>query len=195
MMQPQRPQYAPVIIKLLQGAIYSDDPHWERLQTYLSPIKEYFGKIGLEVRNYEVDRFAYLEQPDPDPEDKSEPLPRLTARHQLSFRVTVLCVLLRQALQQFDASDATGRLVLNIEKIRNLLHPYLSEGNNEDRFRREVDGLVEQVQKLGFLRLLSGQDENYEVRPILKAKIDADTLTRLKQKLEAYANPAANLPE
>lgn len=189
------PPYAPVVLKLLQGAIYSDDPHWERLQTYLSPIKEYFGKIGLEVRNYEVDRFAYLEQPDPDPEDKSEPLPRLTARHQLSFRVTVLCVLLRQALQQFDASDATGRLVLNIEKIRNLLHPYLSEGNNEDRFRREVDGLVEQVQKLGFLRLLSGQDENYEVRPILKAKIDADTLTRLKQKLEAYANPAANLPE
>ena len=195
MMQPQRPQYAPVIIKLLQGAIYSDDPHWERLQTYLSPIKEYFGKIGLEVRNYEVDGFAYLEQPDPDPEDKSEPLPRLTARHHLSFKVTALCVLLRQALQQFDASDATGRLVLNIEKIRNLLHPYLSEGNNEDRFRREVDGLVEQVQKLGFLRLLSGQDENYEVRPILKAKIDADTLTRLKQKLETYANPAANLPE
>ena len=165
MMQPQRPQYAPVIIKLLQGAIYSDDPHWERLQTYLSPIKEYFGKIGLEVRNYEVDGFAYLEQPDPDPEDKSEPLPRLTARHQLSFRVTVLCVLLQQALQKFDASDATGRLVLNIEKIRNLLQRYLLEGNNEERFRREVDGLVKQVQELGFLKLLSGQDENYEVPP------------------------------
>lgn len=186
------PPYAPVVLKLLQGAIYSDDPHWERLQTYLSPIREYFSKIGLEVRNYEVDGFAYLEQPDPDLEDKSEPLPRLTARHQLSFKVTVLCVLLRQALQQFDASDATGRLVLNIEKIRDLLQPLLPEGNNEERFRREVDRLVEQVQDLGFLRLLSGQDENYEVRPILKAKIDADTLTRLKQKLEAYANPAAN---
>lgn len=189
------PPYAPVVLKLLQGAIYSDDPHWERLQTYLSPIREYFSKIGLEVRNYEVDGFAYLEQPDPDLEDKSEPLPRLTARHQLSFKVTVLCVLLRQALQQFDASDATGRLVLNIEKIRDLLQPLLPEGNNEERFRREVDRLVKQVQELGFLRLLSGQDENYEVRPILKAKIDADTLTRLKQKLEAYANPAANLPE
>ncbi|HCF29528.1 MAG TPA: hypothetical protein DEV81_20515, partial [Cyanobacteria bacterium UBA11049] len=76
----------PVVLKLLQGAIYSDDPHWERLQTYLLPIREYLGKIGLEVRNHEVDGFAYLEQPDPDPEDKSEPLPRLTARHQLSFK-------------------------------------------------------------------------------------------------------------
>lgn len=187
-MQPQPPlPYAPVILKLLQGVIYSDDSHWERLQSYLTPIKEYFGKIGLEIRNYEADGFAYLEQPDPDPEDKSEPLPRLTARHRLSFKVTVLCVFLREALWQFDASDATGRLVLNIEKIREMLRLYLPEGNNEEKFRREIDGLVKQVQELGFLKPLSGQDE-YEVRPILKAKIDADTLALLKQKLEAYAN-------
>lgn len=192
-MQPQPPlPYAPVVLKLLQGVIYSDDPHWERLQSYLTPIKEYFGKIGLEVRNYEVDGFAYLEQPDPDPEDKSEPLPRLTARHRLSFKVTVLCVLLREALRQFEASDATGRLVLNIDKIRDLLRLYLPEGNNEEKFWREVDGLVKQVQELGFLRRLSGQDENYEVRPILKAKIDADTLALLKQKLEAYADPPSD---
>lgn len=187
-MQPQLPlPYAPVILKLLQGVIYSDDPHWERLQSYLTPIKEYFGKIGLEIRNYEADGFAYLEQPEPDPEDKSAPLPRLTARHRLSFKVTVLCVFLREALRQFDASDATGRLVLNIEKIREMLRLYLPEGNNEEKFRREIDGLVKQVQELGFLKPLSGQDE-YEVRPILKAKIDADTLALLKQKLEAYAN-------
>jgi hypothetical protein len=192
-MQPQPPlPYAPVILKLLQGVIYSDDPHWERLQSYLAPIKEYFGKIGLEIRNYEADGFAYLEQPEPDLEDKSEPLPRLTARHRLSFKVTVLCVSLREALRQFDASDATGRLVLNIEKIREMLRLYLPEGNNEEKFRREIDGLVKQVQELGFLKPLSGQDENYEVRPILKAKIDADTLVLLKQKLEAYANSPAD---
>lgn len=191
-MQPQPPlPYAPVILKLLQGVIYSDDPHWERLQSHLTPIKEYFGKIGLEIRNYEADGFAYLEQPEPDPEDKSEPLPRLTARHRLSFKVTVLCVFLREALRQFEASDATGRLVLNIEKIREMLRLYLPEGNNEEKFRREIDGLVKQVQELGFLKPLSGQDE-YEVRPILKAKIDADPLVLLKQKLEAYANSPAD---
>lgn len=189
-MQPQSPQpYAPVIIKLLQGAIYSDDPHWERLQSYLTSIKEYFGKIGLHVQNYDTEGFAYLEQPDPEPEERTEPLPRLTIRRQLSFKVTVFCVLLRDQLRQFDASDATGRLVLSIEQIRDLLQPYLPEENNEDRFRREVEGLVKQTIEFGFLKRLSGQDENYEVRPILKAKIDADTLELLKQKLETYANP------
>lgn len=189
MMQPQPPQpYAPVILKLLQGVIYSDDPHWERLQSYLTPIKEYFGKINLQVQNYEMEGFAYLEQPEPDSDEHSEPLPRLTARRQLSFKVTVLCVLLREQLRQFDASDATGRLVLSIEKLRDLLQPYLPEGNNEEKFRREVDSLVKQAIELGFLKRLSGQDENYEVRPILKAKVDADMLELLKQKLEAYAN-------
>lgn len=189
-MQPQPPQpYAPVIIKLLQGAIYSDDPHWERLQSYLIPIKEYFAKIGLYVQNYDTEGFAYLEQLDPEPEERTEPLPRLTVRRQLSFKVTVFCVLLRDQLRQFDASDATGRLVLSIEQIRDLLQPYLPEENNEDRFRREVEGLVKQTTEIGFLKRLSGQDENYEVRPILKAKIDAGTLELLKQKLETYANP------
>lgn len=191
-MQREPLTYAAVIIKLLQGVIYSDDPHWQELQTKLTPIKEYFHKIGLEVRNYDLEGFAYLEQPDPDPDDKFEPLPRLTKRRGLRLDVTIFCVLLRQALGEFDASDATGRLVLNIEKIRDLLKPYLPAGNNEEKFRREVDGLVNKVEELGFLRQLSGQEENYEVRPILKAKIDADTLTRLKEKLEKYATPAAN---
>ena len=60
-MQTQVPlAYAPVIIKLLQGVIYSDDPHWDRLQSYLTPIKEYFSKIGLQVQNYDTEGFAHL---------------------------------------------------------------------------------------------------------------------------------------
>ncbi|MGA9380652.1 MAG: DUF4194 domain-containing protein [Phormidium sp.] len=87
MIQPQ--PYAPVILKLLQGAMYSDDPHWDRLQSYLAPIKDYFGKIGLQVQNYEMEGFAYLEQPEPNTEDRTEPpLPRLTVRRQLSFKLT-----------------------------------------------------------------------------------------------------------
>jgi uncharacterized protein with ParB-like and HNH nuclease domain len=188
-MQLHSPQpYAPVIIKLLQGVLYSDDPHWDRLQSYLTPIKEYFGKIGLLVQNYETEGFAYLEQPDPDPEDRTETLPRLTVRRQLSLKVTLLCVLLREQLRQFDSSDVTGRPVLSIDQLRDLLQPYLPEKNNEEKFRKEVDSLVRQGIELDFLKRLSGQDENYEIRSILKAKVDAEMLELLKQKLDKYAN-------
>ncbi|NEO84579.1 MAG: DUF4194 domain-containing protein [Spirulina sp. SIO3F2] len=183
-MSPDLPQpYAPVILKLLQGAMYSTDPHWDRLQSYLTPIQDYLGKIGLQVHNYETEGFAYLSQPEPDPDARIEPLPRLMVRRQLSFNLTVLCVLLREQLLRFDASDATGRLVLSIEKIRDVLQPYLPIGNNEDKFRSDVSKLVRQGVELGFLRRLNSEEENYEVLALLKAKIDAEMLERLKQKL------------
>ena len=101
----------------------------------------------------------------------------------------MLCVLLREELQRFDASDATGRLVVDVEKLRDLIQPYLPAGNNEEKFRREVNELIKQASELGFLKRRSGNHEDYEVRAILKAKIDADMLERLKEKLEADANP------
>lgn len=187
MEKTSRSSYAVVIIKLFKGVIYSDDSHWDRLQTHLTPIREYFDKIGLEVRNFETDGFAYLTQPEADPEDDSEPLPRFTERRPLSYPLTMLCVLLREELRQFDASDATGQCVIDIDKIRDLLQPYLSENNNEDKFRRNVSSLVNKAKELKFLRQLSGQENKYEIKPILKAKIDAETLSNLKQKLEEYA--------
>ena len=187
MENPSHPPYAPILIKLLKGVVYSKDSHWNQLQTYLTPIREYFSKIGLEVRNFEAEGFAYLTQPEADLEDEGEPLPRFTKRHLLSFNLTMLCVLLREELRQYDASDATGQLVIDIEKIRDLLQPYLSENNNEDKFRRNVNSLVDRAKDLGFLRQLSGQENKYEIKPILKAKIDAEALTNLKQKLEEYA--------
>ncbi len=185
------PPYAPVLIKLLQGVVYSDDnPYWDQLQSYITPIGEYFGKIGLQVQNYETQGFAYLEQPDPDPDDPTaERLPRLTVRHRLSFKATIFYVLLREQLRQFDASDQTGRLVLSIEELRDLLQPYLPESNNEVKFHVEVKTIVNKtVREMGFLKKLAGDDDNYEVCPIIKAKIDADMLERLKQKLEDYAD-------
>ncbi|MEL6352061.1 MAG: DUF4194 domain-containing protein [Cyanobacteria bacterium J06627_28] len=187
--------YAPVIIKLLQGVLYSGDPHWERLQTYLSPVSEYFNKIGLQVRNYETQGFAFLEQPDFDPdnlEGLKEPLPRLVTKRRLSFRATVFYVLLRERLRQFDASDDTGRLILGIEQLRNMLQPYFPESNNEAKFRKDVKLLVNKTVEMGFLRPLSGEDQNYEVCPIIKAKIDADMLEHLKEKLTAYAKETSD---
>lgn len=187
---PEPQPYAPVVIKLLQGVLYSDDLHWDRLQSYLSQIEDYFGQIGLQVRNFETEGFAYLSQSGEASEEESETsteaLPRLTARRRLSFNQTIFCVLLREQLRQSDASDATERLILSIDRIRELLQPYLPESNNESRFRREVVRLVKQAEVLGFLKRLASEEENYEVRPILKAKIDAEMLERLKQKLEEY---------
>ena len=76
--------------------------------------------------------------------------------------------------------------MLSIEELRDLIQPYLPEHNNEGKFRIEVKRLVKAAKDLGFLRPLSGEELNYEVCAIIKAKIDAEMLENLKIKLEDY---------
>ncbi len=183
----QAPQpYAPVIIKLLKGVIYNDDTHWENLQSNLNPIRDYFAKIGVDLYNDDRAGFAYLTQPrEIEIEGKKEILPRLTISHKLGLKITIFGVLLRIELQQFDASEQIGKAVISLEKIRELLEPYL-ENNNEQKFRNEVKSLIKSAIDLGILKELSGQDAKYEIMRIIKAKIDAENLEQLKQKLETF---------
>lgn len=50
-----------------------------------------------------------------------------------------------------------------------------------------VDATVKQVAELGFLRPLRGQQNVWEVRRILKAYVDAQTLADYAGKLREYA--------
>lgn len=184
--------YAPVMIKLLQGILYQEDTtHWNLLLDYSTQIRDYFGKIGVELYLDEAEGYAYLRQleQDSDEEQQMPPLPRLVRRQKLTYKVTLLCVLLREQLREFDTkgSDST-RLILTEAKIRETILPFFQERANEAKLFNEVDTIINQVVELGFLKRLNGSEEDrYEVRRILKAKISADKLVEIKQKLEAYA--------
>lgn len=183
----QLPQvYAPVIIKLLKGVIYHHDPDWETLISYETSIRDYFGKIGVDLKIYETDGFAYLTQPkEIELEGKKVSLPRLTNSRSLNPKTTIFCVLLRMELQKFDAQSIEGRLILSVEKMRELLEPYFEPINDEAKFFSEVDKIINRVKDLGILKQIS--EEQYEVLPIIKAKINVEQLEELKQKLEQYA--------
>jgi hypothetical protein len=188
--------YAPVIIKLLKNIIYYDNTtDWTLLLRHTAAIREYFGKIGLKLQINEAEGYAYVEQPDADPDDgESKPLPRLTRRSRLTYHDTLLSVLLREQLQQFDARNLeSSRLVLSKEQIRELVRLFFAEQSDETRLMRDIDRVIKRVENLGFLKKLkkSKEGDKYEVRRILKAMISADKLVEIKGKLETYAKSRA----
>lgn len=186
--------YAPVALKLLQGPLYQEDGEaWNLLLRYENPIQTYFARIGLGLLVSESDGYAYLHQPEStDDNDNAPTLPRLIRRVRLSYDVTLLCVLLRERLLQFETDASTStRLVLNTEQMREMARLFFAERSNEVRLLRNLDRVIKQVEDLGFVRRLRGADETYEVRPIIKARISADQLSIIKQKLEDYAHSAA----
>ncbi|KCZ72030.1 hypothetical protein ANME2D_01430 [Candidatus Methanoperedens nitroreducens] len=186
------PPYAPVIIKLLQGVIYNDDKEpWDNLVSYQVQIKEYFELIGIDVHIYESEGFAFLKQKQFD-EGQEINLPNLIEKRQLSYPVTLLCVLLVEKLVEFDVTggDST-RLIVDKEELKEMLRIFLPERTNEAKLFDNIDAHINKLVDYGFLRKLNNAESKYEVKRILKAKIPADTLQEIKNRLEEYAKSIA----
>ncbi|HXR65715.1 MAG TPA: DUF4194 domain-containing protein [Ktedonobacteraceae bacterium] len=179
--------FAPAVIRLLQGPLYSDDATpWKILVQYYDQVRLYCGQIGLELQLHEEDGYAYLRQPEwEDDEGHAIELPRLTRRQPLSRDVSMLCVLLREQLLLFETGSVGGSAcLLSREQIRELLLPALPERNNELLLQKRIDSLIERVAELGFLKKVTRLGQDYfELRRILKAKINADQLVELKERL------------
>lgn len=185
------PPYAPVIIKLLQGVVYSDDRDaWDCLINFQVQVKEYFETIGVVLEVHESEGFAFLRQKRFE-EEPAVKIPELVVKRQLSYPVSLLCVLLVEKLIEFDVSggDST-RLILDREEIKEMVRIFLPEGSNESKIIDSIDTHINKLTEYGFLRPLSSGEDKFEVKRILKAKVPADTLLEIKRKLEEHAKPA-----
>lgn len=182
--------YAPAVLKLMQGVVYADETAvWNLLLSSQAAVADYLARVGLELLVDEPDGYAYVRQPElEDDEGQHVALPRLTRRDRLSYHVTLLSVLLRERLDQFDASaPESDRLILSREQLRDLLRLFYKERTDERALLRRLDATIERVVELGYLRRLSASDEDrFEVRRILRARVDAEQLAAIKGKLERY---------
>jgi hypothetical protein len=71
-----------------------------------------------------------------------------------------------------------------------LVRVFLPDSANEARFMDRIDAHINKVVELGFLRRLRGRDDQYEVRRILKAFVDAQWLSDFDARLEGYRQQA-----
>jgi hypothetical protein len=100
--------------------------------------------------------------------------------------VSLLLALLRKKLAEWDAAGGETRLILHRDDIVDLMRLFLPSGSNEARLVKQIDAHINKVVELGFLRRLRGQENRYEVQRILKAFVDAQWLSDLQFRLDAY---------
>jgi hypothetical protein len=187
MRTPEEHAVAAAIIKLMNGVVYRehDESGWTTLDRDGPAVRDHFGGVGVDVIVDDTEGYAYLQtRPEADGE---EPLPRLVIRRTLTYNVSLLLVLLRKRLVEFETSGGEGKLVLTRDQIVEMLRLFLSESTNEARVIDRVDATIRQASDLGFLRQLPGSSHQWEVRRILKAYVDAQTLSDFAGKLAEYA--------
>lgn len=178
---------ARAIIRLMQGVIYreTDEDIWLTLVRSGAGVRDHFATIGVDVVVDDVEGYAFLRsRPDVDGE---EALPRLVRRRALTYNVSLLLVLLRKRLVEFETSGSEGKLVLSTEQIVELLRLFQADSTNDARVVDQAERTISKAAELGFLRSLRGQPGHWEVRRILKAYVDAQTLSDFAGKLREYA--------
>ena len=180
---------ARAIIRLMQGVVYreADEDTWLTLERAGASVRDHFATIGIDIVADEGEGYAYLRsQPEVEGE---EGLPRLVRRRALPYSVSLLLVLLRKRLVEFETGDGEGRLVLSTEQIVEMLRLFLADSTNDARVVEDVGRTISKAAELGFLKQVRGQSDHWEVRRILKAYVDAETLSDFAGRLREYASP------
>jgi hypothetical protein len=182
---------AAAIIRLMQGVVYraTDEDTWLTLERLGAGVRDHFATIGVDVVVDDVEGYAYLRSRPDDEGD--EALPRLVRRRALTYNVSLLLVLLRKRLVEFETSGGEGRLVLSTEQIVEMMRLFQADSTNDARVVDQAETTIKKAGELGFLHQLRGQRDHWEVRRILKAYVDAQTLSDFAAKLREYAGSSS----
>ena len=177
-----------VVVPLLKGVLYrKDNPGlWDSLLHLQASVRDYVAILGLELMFDEAEGYAFLRSRQSEDEDGQSAIPRLVARRQLSYPVSLLLVLLRKKLAEFDAGGGDTRLILSRDEVVELIRIFLPAGSNEVKLIDQVDGTLNKIAELGFIRRLRGQGQMIEVRRIIKAFVDAQWLADFDERLAEY---------
>ncbi len=189
-----RAPFAAAVIKLLQGPVYADDKNtWRELMGSQSAIQEYFARIGMELVINDQDGFARVLQPETGEHDDN-PLPRLMKKQALNYEATLLAVILREGLEEFDVKSDGNKFYLTQKEIKERIEIFYKEQTNKSKLWKDLSKPITGLLNIGILKLnredVANKDNNkYEVKRIIKAFISNEKLEEIKNKLSNYVNP------
>jgi hypothetical protein len=175
-----------VVIALMKGVVYQEaDPGlWQNLLSLQSRVRDYVSVMGLSLMLDEAEGYAWLRTR--EAAEGETPLPRLVARRQLSYPVSLIIALLRRKLAEFDAAGGDTRLILSRDDIVEMVRTFLPDSTNEARLVDRIDAHLNKIVDMGFIRRLKGQPHQIEIRRILKAFVDAQWLNEFDARLKSY---------
>ncbi len=186
---PHIKPYSKAIVKLLKGIVEHNDSVWNDILCYQADIQEYISVIGLDLIVKKDEGFAFVKQAILDDEKTIN----LVSRRPLRFEVSVVLIVLRQMLEEFEMNPADSQSdekYVTPAQIKEEVELFLPEKFNQVKFMQDLDSYISKVADLGFL-VTTRQSETsveprYKIHRIIKEKITLDDLVEFKNKLNNY---------
>lgn len=178
--------YSRAVVRLLKDIVEKNDVIWNDVLSYQSDIQDYIGTMGLELIVKKDEGFAFVKQMKLD-DDKTM---NMVSRRQYGFEVSVMLIVLRQILEDFDSNptmQATDKYVTASE-IKEETEMFLPTSYNKVKFEKDLDTYIDRIVKFGFLVEPKHQEgeKRYRIHRIIKEKVTLDDLSDFKNQLSNY---------
>lgn len=179
--------YGRTVVRLLKGPVEVTDTNaWEDILNYQSDINKYLMNIGIELIVKRDEGFAYIKQI-VDDEDRTT---GLIPRQQLGFEISVILIILRQMLEEFDSNMDelySTECFVRADDLKERIEIFLPERFNRVKLLSEIDTYITRLVSLGYLKLIKRDNVNtYQIHRIIKEKVTLDKLQEFKDKLQEY---------
>ncbi|WP_442590921.1 DUF4194 domain-containing protein [Pedobacter sp. AW31-3R] len=179
--------YSRAIVKLMKnGTVYSSSSVWEDILYYQNDIQDYINVMGLELILRKDEGRAFLTQF----EDSEGNTLGLISKRQMGFETSIVLVVLRQVLEEFDHNPTQ---VQSVEKfilhsgIKDELELFLPEKYNRVKLLKELDSYIYKIVDMGYLKVVNADpDPLYQIQRVIKDKVTLDILKEFKINLEEY---------
>ncbi|MEM6298139.1 MAG: DUF4194 domain-containing protein [Bacteroidota bacterium] len=180
--------YSKAVVQLLKSPVARKSTIWEDIIAYQDEIQQYINVMGLELILKREDGYAFVKQF----EDSEGKTLGLVTRTLITFKTSVVLVVLRQALEDFDSdptqSTGTEKFITDTE-IREELELFVQEDSyNRLKFEKQLDTHIKRAVDLGYLKVVDESElgTRYCIQRIIKEKISLDMLEDFKTKLQAH---------
>lgn len=179
--------YSKAIVRLLRRTVERADTVWDDIIAYQTEIQDYISVIGLELIIKKDEGFAFLKQI--EMEDGSTL--NLASRQPIGFGTTIVLVVLRQILEEFDSNptktQSFEKFITDTE-IKEEVELFLPEKYNKVKLIENLNTYIARAKDLGFLveEKQKGNEIMYRIHRIIKEKITLDDLQEFKNRLQEY---------
>jgi hypothetical protein len=184
-----------LLVALLQGFVFeSDKKLWSTLLNHQQYVRDYFLQIGLSMHLHREDGFAFLSArksnelaadsaDDEGDADVSESR-SLIRKIPLTYEVSLLCVLLRECLEQHDIQNTDDhRKIVTKNEIYEMLSLFFKDSSDEVKLRKKFDSHIQKVIDMGFVKPLTANEDRFEIRRTIKALINIESLRGIKEAM------------
>ena len=171
---------------LLKGVVYRSqrEDDYQTIVNQEREIQAYFWRLGLRLCIENEYEYAYLRQ------EMIEGLPALIVRQPLDYLMSLLLVELRRKLGEHDTSYGDSRLEISVAEMVEEIKPLLPDRTDEVARFQKVKRKLQEAEQRGFLQAVAGEEDKFEVLPLLYSYITPAALQDFREKMQEYREQA-----